>query len=469
MSLHTSMSPSLVSLLRATAFLAVVALFAAQPQAAQAFAPDIETFTLENGMEVVVVPDRRAPVVTHMVWYRVGSADEPLGQSGVAHFFEHLMFKGTEDNPGDAFSRFISSVGGQENAFTSSDYTAYFQRVARNYLGDMMRFEADRMTNLTLTEEVVETERGVIIEERNSRTDNNPSAQLGEALSATLWFEHPYGRPVIGWMHEIEAITLNNLLDFYKRFYTPNNAILIVAGDVSAEEVRTLAEEHYGKIEPRAEVSRERVIEPVHRTHRRAELRSALASQPSLRRTYVVPSFNTGADGEGEAIDLLADILGGGSTSHLYKRLVKERQIAVSAGAYYRGSALDDTELMVFATPAPGTSLAELEAAVDEEIAVLLDEGFEESQLDRIKSRMLASAIYARDSQSSMARIFGIALTTGGTVEEVLGWPDQLKAVTADQILEAGKTYLQLERAATGYLIPEPAQNAGTQPSGNRS
>lgn len=454
---------------RLAALVALAVLLVAQPHGARAFAPDIETFTLDNGMEVVVVPDRRAPVVTHMVWYRVGAADEPLGQSGVAHFLEHLMFKGTKDNPDDAFSRFISSVGGQENAFTSSDYTAYFQRVARNYLGDMMRFEADRMINLTLTENIVETERGVIIEERNSRTDNNPSSQLGEALSATLWFEHPYGRPVIGWMHEIEAITLDNLVDFYNRFYTPNNAILIVAGDVTAEEVRTLAQEHYGRIAPRAEVNRQRVIEPVHRTHRRAELRSALASQPSLRRTYVVPSFNTGADGEGEAIDLLAEILGGGSTSHLYRRLVKERQIAVSAGAYYRGSALDDTELMVFATPAPGTSLAELEAAMDEEIAALLDEGFEEAKLDRIKSRMLASAVYARDSQSAMARIFGIALTTGGTVDEVLEWPDQLKAVTADDILEAGRTYLRLERAATGYLIPEPAESAGAQPAGNRS
>jgi zinc protease len=454
---------------RTAALLVCACLMLGQPQAARAFAPDIETFTLDNGMEVVVVPDRRAPVVTHMVWYRAGAADELIGQSGAAHFFEHLMFKGTKDNPGDSFSRFISSVGGQENAFTSLDYTAYFQRVAREYLGDMMRFEADRMTNLILSEEVVETERGVIIEERNSRTDNNPSAQLGEALSATLWFEHPYGRPVIGWMHEIRSLTRENLLDFYKRFYTPNNAILIVAGDVTVEEVRALAEEHYGKIANRVEVKRERVQEPVHRTHRRVELRSPLASQPSLRRSYVVPSFNTGADGEGEALDLLAEVLGGGSTSHLYKRLVKERGIAVSAGAYYRGSAFDDSELMVFATPAPGTSLPELEAAIDEEIAALLDGGIDPAKLDRIKSKLLASAVYARDSQSSMARIFGIALTTGGTVQEVLDWPEQVKAVTAEQMLEAGNTYLRLDRAATGYLIPEPAENAGAQPAGSRS
>lgn len=439
------------------------------PQTARAFAPDIETFTLDNGMEVVVVPDRRAPVVTHMVWYRAGAADEILGQSGAAHFFEHLMFKGTKDNPGDAFSQFIASVGGQENAFTSLDYTAYFQRVAREYLGDMMRFEADRMSNLILSDEVVETERGVIIEERNSRTDTNPSAQLGESLSATLWFEHPYGRPVIGWMHEIRSLTRENLLDFYRRFYTPNNAILVVAGDVTFDEVRALAEEHYGKIPRRIEVTRERVQEPVHRTHRRVELRSPLASQPSLRRSYVVPSFNTGADGEGEALDLFAEILGGGSTSHLYKRLVKERGIAVSAGAYYRGSALNDSELMIFATPAPGTSLSDLEAAIDEEIANLLNGGIDETQLDRIKSRLLASAVYARDSQSSMARIFGIALTTGGSVEDVLQWPEQLKAVTAEQVLQAGSTYLRLERAATGYLIPEPAENAGAAAAGNRS
>jgi zinc protease len=245
-----------------------------------------------------------------------------------------------------------------------------------------------------------------------------------------------------------------------------------LAGDVTVDEVRALAEEHYGPIPRRVEVERKRPIEPVHRTHRRVELRSELVNQPSIRRSYVVPSFNTGADGEGEALDLFAEILGGGTTSHLYKTLVKERGLAVSAGAYYRGSAYDGTELMVYATPAPGTTLAELEVALDEEIATLLSQEIDQTQLDRIKRKLLASAVYARDSQSSMARIFGIALTTGGTVEEVLEWPEALKAVTAEQILEVGRTYMVRERAATGLLIPEPQERAdvpGADSSGDRS
>jgi zinc protease len=282
-------------------------------------------------------------------------------------------------------------VGGQENAFTSQDYTGYFQRVARDYLGDMMRFEADRMTNLTLTEEVMETERKVIVEERKSRTDNNPSAQLSEALSAALWFEHPYGRPVIGWMHEIEAITLDELLDFYGRFYTPNNAILIVAGDVTVDEVRALAEEHYGPIPRRVEVERTRPVEPVHRTHRRVELRSALVNQPSIRRSYVVPSFNTAEPtAKAEALDLFAEMLGGGTTSHLYRALVKERGLAVSAGAYYRGSAYDGTELMVYATP---THLARRwrnwRPRSTKRSTTLLSQEIDQAKLDRIKRKLL--------------------------------------------------------------------------------
>ncbi len=426
---------------------------------ARAFVEGVETFDLDNGMQVVVIPDRRAPVVTHMVWYRVGAADEPIGQAGIAHFLEHLLFKGTKNNPDGAFSKYIASVGGQENAFTSSDYTAYFQRVAKEHLGDMMRFEADRMANLILTEAVVDPERDVVIEERKSRTDNNPGAQMSEALSAALWFEHPYGRPVIGWMNEIENLTLEHAISFYDRYYTPNNAILIVAGDVTTDEVRRLAEETYGKVERRAETPpRMRAEEPVHRTHRMVRLQSPLVTQASMMRTYVVPSYttahNNGAGWEGEALDLFAELAIRGSTSALYQKLVVEEKIAVSIGGYYRGSALDDTELAIFATPAPDVSLGELEAAIDRELAAFLDSEIAEEDLARVKRSVLAGAIYAQDSQQTLARVFGIALTTGGTVERVLAWPDRVRAVTAEQILEVGRKYLLKTRSATGYLVP---------------
>ena len=426
---------------------------------ARAFVEGVETFELDNGMQVVVIPDRRAPVVTHMVWYRVGAADEPIGQAGIAHFLEHLLFKGTKNHPDGAFSKYIASVGGQENAFTSSDYTAYFQRVAKEHLGDMMRFEADRMANLILTEEVVAPERDVVIEERKSRTDNNPGAQMGEALSATLWFEHPYGRPVIGWMNEIEDLTLEDAINFYDRFYTPNNAILIVAGDVTADEVRTLAQQTYGKLERRAETPpRMRPEEPVHRTHRMVRLQSPLVTQASMMRTYAVPSYTTAhnadAAWEAEALDLFAELAFGGSTSALYQRLVVEQKVAVSIGGYYRGSALDDTEMAIFGTPAPDVSLGELEAAIDRELEAFLESDITEDDLARVKRSVLAGAIYAQDSQQTLARVFGIALTTGGSVERVLAWPERVRAVTAEQILEVGRKYLDKNRAATGYLMP---------------
>jgi zinc protease len=240
--------PTLVPIL--CLFVAFLVL-ASQPRGAQAKVFEPETFTLDNGLEVVVVANRRAPIVTHMLWYKVGAADEPPGKSGIAHFLEHLMFKGTDTlGPGE-FSDIIARNGGQENAFTSYDYTGYFQTVAKDRLDIIMKYEADRMTNLTLSDEVVLPERDVVLEERRSRIDREPGAQLGEALRAVLFLHHPYGVPVIGWEEEIRGLTSADAIDFYRRWYAPNNAVLIVAGDVDAEEVRALAETHTGSF-PRA-------------------------------------------------------------------------------------------------------------------------------------------------------------------------------------------------------------------------
>src|SRR5277367_538925 len=242
----------------------VAALAALAGTARAAPGPEVTDFKLANGLEVVVVPDHRAPVVTHMIWYKVGAADETAGKSGLAHFLEHLMFKGTEKHPGSAFSQDVAEIGGQENAFTTSDYTGFFQRVPREHLKEMMALEADRMTGLMLTDAVVRPELNVVLEEQNMRVANNPAARLGEQVDAALYLNHPYGRPVIGWRHEIEQLTRDDALAFYRRFYTPNNAVVIVAGDVTADEVKTDAEATYGKVAARAEIApRNRPKEPV--------------------------------------------------------------------------------------------------------------------------------------------------------------------------------------------------------------
>ena len=336
----------------------------------RAAAPQVPHFTLDNGLEVVVIPDRRAPVVTHMLWYKVGSADEVPGKSGLAHFLEHLLFKGTEKNPAGRFSKAIAAIGGQENAFTSSDYTGYFQRTAPDYLKMLMEFEADRMTGLVLTDEVVKPELGVILEEWNERVGNSPAAQLGQQVEAALYLNHPYGRPVIGWRQEIEALTRDDALDFYRRHYTPNNAVLVVAGDVEAEEVRTMAEATYGKVEPTREVGpRKRPQEPPPQAARRVTLADARVKQPVFQRGYLVPSAATAEPGESEALDVLGHILGSGNSSRLSRELVVKRGVAVSAGGWYNGTALDQTRLVVYGSPADGTTLDELEAAVDTVLA----------------------------------------------------------------------------------------------------
>src|SRR5919205_3879373 len=332
--------------------------------------PEVSSFALDNGLDVVVIPDRRVPVVTHMIWYRNGSADDPLGQSGIAHFLEHLMFKGTEKHPAGEFSQIVSALGGQENAFTSFDYTAYFQRVAREHLRTMMEFEADRMTGLVLDEAVVAPERDVVLEERRMRVETDPAAQLSEAMATALFVHHPYGIPIIGWMHEIEALDREHALAYYRRFYTPENAILVVAGDVAEDDVKRLAEATYGKVAARGEKPvRVRPREPEPRAARHVCVADPKVEQPTLQRLYLTPSCRTGAGRDALALELLAEVLGGGPTSYLYRKLVLERAVAVNAGSWYMGSAIDETRFSVYAVPSGGVALEALEEAVNGAIA----------------------------------------------------------------------------------------------------
>ena len=423
--------------------------------------PGTAHFHLANGLEVVVIPDHRSPVVTHMVWYRNGSADDPPGKSGIAHFLEHLMFKGTKKMPKGAFSDLVASLGGQENAFTSNDYTAYYQRVAKEHLGEMMRLEADRMRGLILTDAVVGPERDVVLEERRMRTDSDPSAQLNEAVQAALFAHHPYGTPIIGWEHEIETLNRADALAYYGRFYTPENAVLIVAGDVGAAEVRRLAKLHFGKIKPRgAKPVRRRPAEPEPRAHRLVTLADPKVEQPSHQSVYLVPSYATAAPGEAEALEVLAHILGGGQTGLLSKILVHERKTAVAAGAYYMGSSLDQTRFWVHAVPAPGVSLETLDAQIEAVLAGARAAAPDAGHLSRAKTRLVADAIYAQDNQASLARWYGAALTTGVKVADVQAWPERIEAVTAEAVRAAALKWLVRRRAVTGFLLPAEAEAA---------
>jgi zinc protease len=422
--------------------------------------PQVSHFTLPNGMEVVVIPDHRTPVVTHMVWYRVGSADETPGKSGLAHFLEHLLFKGTKKNPQGLFSQTVATIGGNENAFTSSDYTAYFQRTTRDRLKLMMEFESDRMTGLVLTDKEVIPELKVVLEERNSRVENNFGARLAEQMEAALYLNHPYGRPIIGWRHEIAALTRDDAIEFYKRFYTPNNAILVIAGDVSADEVKRLAEETYGKVQRVTEVQpRKRPQEPEPDAARTVTLTDPRVTQPSLSRYYLAPSYTTGRKGESEAIELLAHIMGRGQNSRLYQKLVIDNSIAVSVGASYYGTALDDSRIYFNGTPKPGTSLSQLEEAMDGVIGELAEGGVRQEELDRARTRVIADFTYAQDNQSLLARWYGASLATGMTMDQIATWQDRLRAVTVEDVRNAARKYLDKRRSVTGYLL---------KPSGSR-
>ena len=414
----------------------------------------VADFTLGNGLEVVVVPDHRAPVVTHMIWYKVGAADETPGKSGLAHFLEHLMFKGTAQNPGNRFSQEVAEIGGQENAFTAGDYTGFFQRVPREHLKEMMAFEADRITGLVLTDAVVRPELNVVLEEQNMRVANNPNGRLVEQMDAALYLNHPYGRPVIGWRSEIESLGRDDALAFYRRFYTPNNAIVVIAGDVTPEEVKADAEETYGKIAPRAEIApRRRPSEPVQEAPRTVTLADARVEQPSLTRFYLAPSRTTAKPGESEALEVLAHVLGSGANSRLYRTLVVEQGIALSAGAYYSETALDYGKFGVYGAPKPGKTLHDVETAIDAVLADVSEHGITADELDLAKNRLIADAIYAQDNQATLAHMYGAALATGQTVDMVRNWPEAIRAVTADAVRQAARTWLDRRASVTGYLV----------------
>lgn len=448
------------------AFLLLLVMLLPPPVRAKVFDP--ETFTLDNGMQVVVVTNRTAPVVSHMVWYKVGAADEPWGRSGIAHFVEHLMFRGTETVPDGEFSQRISREGGQDNAFTSWDFTAYYQNVASDRLRMVMELEADRMVNLALSDAVVLPERDVILEERAQRVDNVPGSRLSEQMYAALFQNHPYGIPIIGWSHEIAELTLEDVESFYETWYAPNNAILVVSGDIDAETLRPLAEATYGQISSRPVPERVRPMEPGAEGERRVVVTDPTVQQPLWRRFYLAPSYAHDPDGHAYALQVLSEVLGGGPTSRLYRSLVIDQGLAVSAGTGYSPNDLDYSVFVAVLAPTPGTDLEDAEAAFEEEVARIVREGVPEAEVEAAKARLAIAADYARDSLFGPARTLGAALATGQTIEDVESWPDRIRAVTAEEVRAAAEAVLTAERAVTGLLLPEapPSPVAAAPPPG---
>ncbi len=431
-----------------------------------AFADDpVTTFSLDNGLNVVVIEDHRAPVVVQMIWYRVGAADEPAGHSGIAHFLEHLMFKGTEKIGPNEFSGIVEAQGGDDNAFTSWDYTAYFQRIAADRLDLVMEMEADRMRNLRLTEEDVATERQVILEERAQRTDSDPGALLSEQMRAAQFMNHPYAIPVIGWRHEVSNLSREDALDYYRRFYAPNNATLVIAGDVTPDEVEALAKKHYGPLEPSdGIVPRDRPQEPPQLAERRLSLSDPRVSEPYVIRTYLAPERDPGDQKEAAALTVLAELLGGnGQTSVLARALQFDSQTAVYTSAFYDGTAIDDATFGLVVVPAPGVTLESAEAELDRVLAQFIQTGPDPAALERIRTQVRAGEIYARDSVETLARRYGEGLSVGLSLEDIDGWDEALSAVTEADVTAVAQKVLDKRNAVTGWLT-QPADTAAAAP-----
>ncbi len=448
----------------ALALLLVGASIAAAPARAELFAA--ESFTLANGLQVVVIENHRSPVVAQMIFYRAGGADAPAGKSGIAHFLEHLMFKGTPSVPDGDFSRRISRLGGADNAYTTQDYTAFYQTIARQHLATIMQMEADRMTHLILRDSEVLSERDVIIEERRQRVDDDPAGRLDEMMQATLFVNHPYRLPVLGWEHEMHGLERADALAFYRRWYAPNNAVLVIAGDATAAEVKALAANSYGLIAARPVPPRQRLREPPAYAQRRLILRDPSVQQATWQRIYLAPTERDKPAGQSAALDVLAEILAGGPTSRLYRHLVVEQRLAVDVSASYDGLALDYGQFTLSAAPPFGGDTDKVERAIDDEISILLTKGVSESELSDAKARLAAAAVKARDSLRGPAEIVGTNLVIGNSLADIQTWPERIAVVGADDVQRAAFAVLRPPASSvTGILLPEHVDGIAAQPA----
>ncbi len=436
----------------------LLAALVSAPAAAATHPSKAFQFALQNGMQVLVVPDHRAPVVTQMIWFRVGAVDDPPGYSGLAHFFEHMMFRGTKTVPGSQYSQTIARNGGDDNAFTTHDYTCFYEQIARDRLRTAMTLEADRMANLDLSDSNVNTEREIVLEERRMRVDNDPQALTDEQMDAALYLSHPYGRPVIGWPDDVRRLGRIEAQSFYDHHYAPNNALLIIAGDVTPDAVRADAQATYGKVPARELVPRWEFAQPQRLGETRLSIARSDAKVAMFSRSYRVTSYAEASPGQAEALDVLAQILGGDATSALYRTLVVEKRLATDAGASYDGMRRDAGEFTVYAVPRPGVRPETLEQALDQVLARFVTAQPRPDDLQRGKTQLIAGTIYRRDDQYAMASAYGQALMIGLTADDVDGWPDRIRAVGAADVQAAARTALDKKEAVSAWLVPQPAK-----------
>ena len=420
-------------------------------------------YVLDNGLQLVVIENHRAPIVTHMVWYRVGAIDEYAGKSGLAHFLEHLMFKGTKAVPAGMYSKTVARIGGQYNAFTSSDYTAYYQNIAADKLSLVMELEADRMTGLVIDAGEVNAEREVVIEERRTRIESSPHSLFREKLRAAQFEAHPYKVPVIGWPDDLASLTREDALGFYDAFYGPNNAIVIVVGDVNPDDVKELAEQHYGVLPKRDIAPRIHAVEPVHTKPGELIVHDPRVKQSRWSLSYMAPSHGVGKTRYIPALEVLSDILGGGPVSRLYQKLVVKDGIAIGIGTYYGPDRLGPTTFSISATP-KDNDMADLKIAVQNVLADILQNGVTPEELARSKRSLTAAVVYAQDSGEGLANIFGSTLITGQTIAQLEAWPEDINAVSVEDIIAAARHVFVDNQSMTGMLLKQPVDQ-GTSPA----
>jgi len=417
----------------------------------------IEEFKLSNGLRIIVQEDHRSPVVVSQVWYRAGSLDEVNGKTGVAHLLEHMMFKGTKKVKAGQFSRLIAAAGGRENAFTGADYTCYFQQLEKSQLPLSMKLEADRMANLQLTKDEFSKEIKVVMEERRWRTEDKPQSKVNEQFQAVAYNAHPYGRPVVGWMNDLENMTVEDAREWYNDWYAPNNAILVVVGDVKTQDVVALAKQYFGPLKSRALPERKPQKEPAQVGERRLIVK-APAKLPYVMMGYHVPALKDPAtDWEPYALEILAGVLDGNPSARLNQNLVRQSQIAVDVGAGYDLVARGHESLFeVEGTPSEGKSAAEIEAALLEQIELIKEKGVTTGELDRVKAQVIAADVYQRDSMFYQGMQIGQLETSGFSWKILKDYPARLKAVTPEQVQSVAKKYLVRDNLTVGTLDPQP-------------
>ena len=432
-----------------------------------AISAEVQEFKLDNGLKIVVQEDHRSPVVVSQVWYRAGSLDEVNGKTGVAHVLEHMMFKGTKAVPAGQFSRLVAAAGGKENAFTAQDQTTYYQQLEKSQLPLSMKLEADRMANLNLTDEEFAKEIKVVMEERRWRTEDKPQSKVNEQFNSTIYHVHPYGRPVVGWMNDLENMTAADAREWYNTWYAPNNATLVVVGDVNAQDVLKLAKQYFGPLKPHALPVRKPQVEPEQKGERRVVVK-AQAKLPYVLMGFHVPALqDADKDVDPYALEILAGVLNGNDSARLNQNLVRQSQIAVDVDAGYDMVQRGRQSIFVLdGTPSEGKTVAELETAILNEIEKIKTGGVTEEELQRVKAQVIAADVYQRDSMFYQAMQIGSLETAGFSWRILKDYPAKLQAVTAEQVQAVAKKYFNKDNLTVATLDPQPIDPNDNTPKG---